>query len=202
MKKVAITGGLASGKTTVCELFKKLGAYVVNADEIVHDLLSSSPLIRQAALRIVDSSGNCDQELDRRAIAREVFKDPQKLRCLEALLHPEVFRAIERQYEIAKKSGKYPLFVAEIPLFYESKDTPYYDAVICVLVDPELAKKRFSLRGEYPPEEFDRRMKRQLSTETKAQKAHYTLDNSGSLTLLEKHVSELFSLLTSTRGSR
>lgn len=201
LKKVAVTGGLASGKTTVCQLFKKLGAYVVNADEIVHTLLSHNSLIQKEALQIVDPFGKQDQKLDRLAIAREVFKDPQKLQRLEMLLHKEVFLEIERQYEKVKQERKHPLFVAEIPLFYESQDTPNYDVVICVKTKDQLAKERFLQRKHVSSEEFSLRMQRQLPPEEKEKRAHYILDNSGSLTLLENQVSKLFSLLTSTRGS-
>ena len=82
IKKVAVTGGLAAGKTTVCQLFKELGACVVSADEIVHQLLSPGTAVGQQVVSLLGSDIISDQGLDRKKIAAKVFSQPDLLLSL------------------------------------------------------------------------------------------------------------------------
>ena len=99
MKKVAVTGGIASGKSTVLVLFQELGAYTIDADAIVHQLL---PLHTDLGKRIVALLGDAvviEGQLNRTAIARKVFRDLSLLKKLEEQIHPEVQKQIETHYE-------------------------------------------------------------------------------------------------------
>src|SRR5580700_5876146 len=95
-KKIAVTGGLAAGKTTVCQIFKELGAYVVSADEIVHQLLSPGTTVGQQVIKLLGSDIISGQELDRKKIAAKVFFQRDLLHLLEEIIHPAVFDEIER----------------------------------------------------------------------------------------------------------
>lgn len=190
MKKVAVTGGLASGKSSVCRILESHGAYVVSADEIVHQLLSSNTAI---GLQVVNKLGSdiiTNNHLDRKKIAKIVFSDPEKLRALEEILHPKVFEEIEKQYQMMKNSS-YTLFAAEVPLLYESDGEKYFDAVIAVLSDASLCKMRFQKEGNVKPEEFLLRMSHQLPPVEKAAKADFIIINNGSLVELKSHVESL-----------
>jgi dephospho-CoA kinase len=189
LAKIAITGGVASGKSAVCQFFQEMGAYVVNADAIVHELLDSD-LGKQLLLlfghEIVENG-----KLNRKRIADIAFKDPQKLKKLEALLHPAVLEKIEELYIEACRSEKYSSFVVEIPLLFEIQGESFYDVVVAILSDESKARARFAQGAE----EYDRRMKRQLSPSQKDARADYTIFNNGTLADLKKEVVELYKKL-------
>jgi dephospho-CoA kinase len=195
-KKVAVTGSLSAGKTTVCQIFKELGAYVVSADEIVHQLLSPGTTITQQVADLIGSDISNGSELDRKKIAAKVFAHPELLYALEKILHPAVFDEIERRYQQACQEKKYPLFIAEIPLLYETEKEGSFDKVISVTADPDLCYHRFTQAGSHHAEEFEQRMHRQLAPAYKMAKAHYKIENNGTLEQLKKSVQILYTKLT------
>ena len=185
LNKIAVTGGLSSGKTTVCRILQELGAYVVNADEIVRQLLSSEPTIQRQVLSLLGT-------IDRRKIANIVFSNSDLLNALEKILHPAVFDEIARRYTKALSEKRSGLFVAEIPLLYEAGKEKLFDAVISVVATQEKCKQRF----QGTEKEFEKRLSHQLPPEDKAQKAHYIIENNGSLEELRKQLEKLYSELT------
>jgi dephospho-CoA kinase len=182
LRKVAITGGLASGKTTVCKVFRKQKAYVVDSDAIVHKLLSPDTQAGLQVVRLLGSNILIDGKIDRKKIALLVFSNPDKLHALEAILHPAVKKEIESEYSRVKDDPSYTFFVAEVPLLYETQMEKMFDTVIAVIADPVVAKNRFP-SGE---KEYLLRMERQDRMESKAQKADFTIVNNGDLASLEK----------------
>lgn len=191
LRKIAITGGLASGKTTVCRFLEELGAYVLSADAIVHELLSPQSPIGKNVVNLLGEEIVEGAKFNRKLIAERVFKNKDTLISLEAILHPAVLEEIERQFNQVQKQKKHTLFVAEIPLLYEIDKAHLFDTVIAVVSDEKLAKKRF--KNE---EEFEKRMNRQLSQEEKSAKADYTLHNNGNLQELKKQVQDLYQQTT------
>jgi dephospho-CoA kinase len=196
IKKIAVTGGLAAGKTTVCQLFKEFGAYVVNADEIVHQLLSPGTAVGQQVVSLLGSDIISGQGLDRKKIAAKVFSQPDLLLALEEIIHPAVFDEIEQKYQQIEREKKYSLFLAEIPLLYETEGEGRFDAVISVLADPALCRKRFMQQTREPVQEFEKRMTRQIEPILKANKAHYTIENNGDLEELKIKIKTLYFQLT------
>jgi dephospho-CoA kinase len=196
IKKIAVTGGLAAGKTTVCQIFKELGAYVVSADEMVHQLLSPGTAVGQQVIRLLGSDIISGQKFDRKKIAAKVFSQPDLLRALEEIIHPAVFDGIEQKYQQINREKKYSLFLVEIPLLYESEEEERFDAVISVLADSELCRKRFVQQTHQPIQEFEKRMTRQMEPKTKADKAHYLIENNGDFEQLKTKIKTLYSQLT------
>ncbi len=190
LKKIAITGGVASGKTSVCQFFKGLGACVVSADAIVHELLRSDTDLGQQLIRQFGHDIAKNGQIDRRVLAEKAFKDPQALKKLESLVHPMVFRKIDELYKIACEEDRYSSFVVEIPLLFEAGADPWYDVIVTVLSDPAKARERFTQLG-FQQTEYDLRMKRQMSPETKAAKSNFTIQNNGSLVDLQDQVIRL-----------
>lgn len=186
LKKIAVTGGLASGKSTVCALLKKRGAYVVSADEIVHQLLSPHTPLGQQVIKELGSDIVSGDQLDRKKIAQIVFSDPRKLEALEKILHPHVLNEIEKAYQNIKDQSGYRCFVAEIPLLYEISAEKHFDFVIAVASDPALCRARMKDHAEY-----DRRMQRQYSN--KEDLADVTIFNNGSIQELENQVDQILS---------
>lgn len=195
MNKVAVTGGLSTGKSSVCRILKRLGAYVVSADEIVHQLLSPHTRIGHQVLSLLGPEILKEGQFDRAAIAAIVFAQPDKLKLLEKILHPAVLDAIDVVYAQVLAEGHYPLFVAEVPLLYESDGQHQFDAVVAVVSSREAAQKRFLSQKSTPTEEFDRRMANQLDPYAKAARADYTLHNDGTLADLEANVQTLYQSL-------
>lgn len=193
--KIAITGGVASGKSTVCQQFQKLGAVVVSADSIVHELLNSQTDLSQKIIRILGPDILRNGKIDRSIVAEKVFKDPKLLRELEAILHPAVLTEIEQRYEKARQAGTSTLFAVEIPLLYEIGAEKFYDAVVAVVADESITKKRWIETG-HTPEEYERRMNRQFSQKTKSAKATYTIQNNGTLEDLRIQVERLYAMFT------
>jgi len=196
IKKIAITGGLAAGKTTVCQIFKELGAYVVSADEIVHQLLSPETAVGQQVVSLLGADTLSGQEFDRKKIADKVFSQPDLLRALEEIIHPAVFDEIERKYQQVDREKKYSLFLAEIPLLYESKEEGRFNTIVTVLANPELCQERFAEQTHQPIQEFEKRMMRQIEPTLKAKKAHYTIENNGDFEQLKTLVKTLYFQLT------
>lgn len=187
LKKIAITGGVASGKSSVCQLLKELGAYVVSADAIVHQLLTSeSDFSRQVISRFGPEIVKNGQ-ISRKALAEKVFQDEKQLKWLEKLLHPAVLQKIEAQYAEACEQEGYLAFVVEIPLLFEIGAERFFDLSIGVIADEALAKERFRQAG-FLNTEYDLRMSRQLSPKMKAMKSHYVIQNNGSLDDLRREV--------------
>ena len=192
--KIAITGGVASGKTSVCQFFQELGAYVVNTDKIVHELLLSDTDLVQKIIRQFGPEVIKNKELDRRILAEKVFKDSKSLLVLEQLIHPAVLRKIKEFYVRASEKNHYASFVVEIPLLFEIQEESFYDYTVTVVADEAIAKERFQSQG-FQNTEYDQRMKRQLTPHQKALKSHYILQNNNSLADLKNKVIALNQIL-------
>lgn len=193
-KKVAVTGGLSSGKSAVCNFFRKLNAYVVSADEIVHQLLSLDTETGQQVAAIFGSDVIKNNTLDRPAIAERAFSDPSLLKKLEECIYPAVIKTIERHYQEAKHLNP-PLFLVEIPKLFEAGMEKWFDAVITVSTDEELCRKRFEDRGG-TDQEYDRRMANQMPIKEKIKRSNYIIENNGGLEELKTSVAKLFYVLT------
>ncbi len=196
LNKGAVTGGLSCGKSSVCHLFQELGCYVVSADEIVHDFLSSNQEIIQEVVKLLGTDILINNQLDREKIAKKVFNQPHLLKSLENILHPAVFEEIRKQYEFKKNEGLTPLFIAEIPLLFETKSNLFFDFTITVAADREICKNRFKKLTKSDDNEFERRQEKQLSTLEKLKQADYTIINNGSMTDLKNAVTKLYTELT------
>lgn len=193
LKKVAVTGGLSSGKTSVCQILKELGAYTISADEIVHQLLSPKTKVGQKVVNLLGPEIHRSGNLDRSIIAKIVFSDAKKLLALERLLHPAVIEELEKRYIQVQNEAKYSLFVAEIPLLYESENEHLFDYVVAVIADSKLCQKRFETAAKkYPQNEFEKRMSRQWDPKEKAVKANFVITNNGSIDELKQQVKNLY----------
>lgn len=193
MRKIAVTGGIASGKSTVCRLLKELGAYVISADDVVHQLLIPQTDLGQRVVALLGEDVVVDESFSREVIANKVFNDYHLLKNLERLLHPEVQRFIEAQYyRILQDKFPYSLFVVEVPLLFESGQDVFYDATLTVLSDKEKCKERFITHSHYDAEEFNRRSNRLLSDKQREQKASFTIHNNGTLEDLKHAVTLLY----------
>lgn len=193
LKKVAVTGGLSSGKSVVCRILRDLGAYVVDADQIAHQLLTPNTEVGTKAIDLLGPEILVKGKIDRSRVAAKVFHHPKLLRELEKLIHPLVYAEIQNQYsEQDKKKNGPQLFVAEIPLLFESHGESYFDKTIAVVSFPETCWKRYRNSTGGEKEDFNRRMARQMSPEEKSAKADYVIRNDGTEEDLKKQVKTLY----------
>jgi len=190
--KIAITGGVASGKSLVCQFLKEYGAYVVNADKIVHQLLSPSTVIGRQVIDLLGPSIVDGDRIDRVKVGTIVFSDKHKLIALEQILHPAVVKEIETLYKQAQHQIPLPtLFVAEVPLLFEADLAPFFDAVVTVVADEKLCKTRFKKAG-FPSSEYDLRMSRQFSVHEKKIRANFIIYNEGTVEELKQEVQQFY----------
>lgn len=180
MRKIAITGNLASGKSTVGRILQEYGAYVVDADEIVHSLLSSNTPTGEKVIELLGPEIVVRNQIDRRKISEIVFSDFEKLTNLEKILHPAVKQEIDRLFNLVKNNPSYKMFVAEVPLLYEAGMEKDFDTVIAVVADEAVARQRSTLA------QFDKRWTRQ--NKDKASKADIVITNNGDLKMLKSSI--------------
>jgi dephospho-CoA kinase len=193
LRKVAITGGLSCGKSTVSRFFKEQGAHVVSADEIVHQLLIPTESFGQQVIELLGKDIVVKGKIDRSVIAKKVFEDKTLLRALEKLVHPIVLNEIENQYQQISNQGKYTrLFIAEIPLLFETTSDKNFDAIIAIWTNPEVAKQRFMKSTSYGENEYFKRMANQMPADEKVRKSDFVIDNSGTLEQTHQAVIDLF----------
>lgn len=194
-KKVAVTGGISSGKSLFCAFFKEFGAYVVSADSIVHQLLSphndpGKKVIKLLGLEIVENG-----LIDRKKIADKVFKDTELLRSLELIIHPEVFREINKEYKKSCEQN-FLLFIAEVPLLFETGAQKFFDKTIAVLSNEQECESRFVKITGKEQKEFKLRAQQQLTLKEKATMADYVVMNDGSKQDLKNEAERMYKILT------
>jgi len=187
LRKIAITGNLASGKSTVSHILQEYGAYVVDADEIVHSLLSSNTPIREKVIKLLGPEIVVGNKIDRKKITEIVFSDFEKLTSLEKILHPTVKQEIDRRFNLVKNNPSYKMFVAEVPLLYEAGMQNDFDIVIAVIADEKIARQRFT--GTHFQQRYGRQQK------DKASKADFVITNNGDLTMLKSSIDAILDRL-------
>jgi dephospho-CoA kinase len=180
VRKVAVTGGIACGKTTVCQMFRDLGAHVVSADQIVHQLLENDSQVKSEVVSLLGDFVLEKGNISRDRIATLVFQDVEKLKALEKLLHPRVYARIDEEFEKSSSS----LFIADIPLLFETRGEDRFDSSIVVLSDESVAKKRNPTMVE--------RSKFQMPVKEKAFKATYLIYNNGTFNELQSEVEKIY----------
>lgn len=197
MKTVAITGIMSSGKSSVCRMLRELGARVVSADQLVHELMDHDPEIIERLKELFGNDVIQSGKVDREAIAKQVFHDTEKLVALERLMHPAVRTRMESELKQARQEVPTPpLFVAEIPLLFEVGLEHDYDLAVTVTADESQCRERFTRAMGGNGEEFRRRMARQLSQTEKAALADQTIANTGDLEDLRRAVEKFYQSIT------
>tara|TARA_B100000676_G_C17964207_1_gene779347 strand:- start:562 stop:1167 length:606 start_codon:yes stop_codon:yes gene_type:complete len=195
MKLIGLSGGIASGKSTVEKMLSALGANIVDADQLYHRLLqpeeqNPSPLT-QRIVTLFPSALQADGTLDRKTLGSIVFQDENARKQLEALTHPEVARAFAEHVEASRKAGATHC-IYSVPLLFEKGLEESFDATIVVWVPEEIQGKRLKLRDGLTNEEIESRLRAQMPLNQKRDKATWVIDNSGSLEATKKAVAEIW----------
>ncbi|MEX0961670.1 MAG: dephospho-CoA kinase [Simkaniaceae bacterium] len=190
LKKIAVTGTLASGKTELAKILEASGAYRLDADKITHQLYLSNSSLKESIIKRFGASITTDGEIDRKKLATLVFKDQEKLAELESLVHPLILKKILNDAERLEKEGKARCLVVEIPLLFELGWESYFDTILVVGADVKNCLKRY-LNSGHTEEDFVRRSKAQWPFNKKASKAHFVLHNNGDINHLKMEIMTL-----------
>ncbi|MCC6485787.1 MAG: dephospho-CoA kinase [Armatimonadetes bacterium] len=191
---VGLTGGIASGKSTVLAMLAERGARTVSADGIVHRLLAESLDLKDAVCRafgqaVLDQDG----AVDRAALAKVVFSDETRRKRLEALVHPLVRSEVESW--LAEDTGIRTINVAEIPLLFETGSSYSFDLTVVVWTQQNLQLRR--LQNKYlDPVEAQSRIAAQMSLDEKAVRADFVVHNCAGLAELSAETDKLWVFLT------
>ena len=186
MLSVALTGNIGAGKSTVTELFKRWGATIIDADELVRDIQApGQPAFQRIADRFGESVIRPDGTLDRPALRAKVLDDPLALADLNRIVHPEVHRRRLKLLQEARDRGD-RIVVSDIPLLFEADDSALFDAVVLVdAAEPIRRARLVELRG-LTPSEAERMMRAQLPAPGKRARSDYVIENNGDLSALER----------------
>ncbi|AIA02966.1 dephospho-CoA kinase [Streptomyces noursei] len=193
MVKVGLTGGIGAGKSAVSRLLASYGAVIVDADKIAREVVEpGTPGLAAVVAEFGADVLTSDGTLDRPKLGALVFSDPEKLRALNAIVHPLVGA---RSAELEASAGTDAVVVHDVPLLTENGLAPLYDLVVVVDATPETQVDRLvRLRG-MTPDEAAQRMAAQASRKERLAVADLVIDNDGPLEALEPQVREVWERL-------
>ena len=185
MLNVALTGNIAAGKSTVVELFRRWGATIIDADQLVREAQRPGSEVMQAiAVRFGRDVILPGGELDRKALRGKVMGDDASLADLNAIVHPAVRRERDRLLDEARRRGD-PIVINDIPLLFESADPAEFDLVILVDAPEAVRLERLITSRGMSKEAAREALRAQHPAETKRARSDFVIDNSGTLADLE-----------------
>jgi dephospho-CoA kinase len=197
MVTVALTGGIATGKSHVLERFRGLGAACLDADELAHGATAAGTEATQAiAARFGADMLNADGAVNRRKLGPLVFADPAARRDLEAIVHPAVYRAIAAGLRAFELTGA-RIAIVDIPLLYETTGNRRFERVIATVCPPALQVARLMARG-LSETDAHQRLAAQMSAEEKAARADFVIRTDGSFQETDTQVRSIWSQLESS----
>jgi dephospho-CoA kinase len=181
--KVGITGGIGSGKTTVCRIFESLGMPVYYADQMAKHIMIHDVNVKQKIKQLLSPEAYfANGRPNRPFIASKVFTDPALLQKLNEIVHPAVHDDFEMFYQ--KYKNETPYVINEAALLVENGSYQRFDVLIVVTCPEEIRVERILKRDKTTRDEVLRRIKNQLPEEEKVKPAHYIIDNSGKHALI------------------
>jgi len=193
---VGLTGGIASGKSLVAHVFKNLGAHIIDADRIVHELLLPGQEVWQSVVEHFDKDILLpDRCIDRRKLGEIVFSDPEKRAWLSSCIHPKVFAAFTTQIKHLRDSRSAAIIVFDAALLIE---TGYYrnmDKTVVVYAEQEQQIGRLASRDGFTREHALARIRSQMPLAQKCEHADYVVDNTGTWEYAERQAAKIFQKL-------
>ena len=190
---VGLTGGVATGKSTVAKMFKRCGAIVIEADELAREVVEPG---KPAWHAIVNTFGRQvvrpDRSLDRHVLGAMVFRNRSKLRQLERIIHPRVAREQQRLVRRIAEGKPRIVVIYEVPLLFEAGVDKRVDKIIVITADRDTQIARLKKRNGLTRTEAIRRIRSQMPLAKKTQQADYVLNGTLSRPSLCKQVGQLF----------
>lgn len=189
---VGVTGGIGSGKSTVCRILNECGAAVVDADKISHSIMNKGTLAYNECIEffgadILDSRN----EIDRKRLAETVFNDKTKLKALNRITHKYIFAEMKNQIQISENSHT-AMTVLDVPLLFDSDFPIKCDVTVGVAADEKIRIVRASKRDGAATEEIRKRIQNQIPDSEYYRLADFVIENNGSEEELTQRVRELY----------
>lgn len=198
MLKLGLTGGIASGKSTVAAMFVELGARLIDTDVIARKVVAPGG---QPLKSIVEAFGpevlDVNGELDRRRLKEHIFQNQEARKKLNAIVHPAVAAQVQAELDQIEREAPEAVALVDVPLLYETKTESRYDAVVVVYVPPQVQVQRLMTRDEVNLEAAEQSLTAQMPLEEKQKKAQFVVDNSGTLQETRKQVQAVWQVLGS-----
>jgi dephospho-CoA kinase len=195
---IGLTGGIASGKSTVAKILEQLGAAVVNADALAREVVEPG---RDAWKEIVDAFGaevlQPDQSLDRQKLRAIIFNNPEARKKLESIIHPRV-RALAEERIRQHAAAGYEVVVYEVPLLFEGNLQDLLRPVILVACDIDTQRRRLQQRDRLNAATAQKQIDAQMSLEKKRRLADYIIENDGGMDDLERQVRAVLEKIKAT----
>lgn len=197
MKKirVAITGGIGSGKSTFANYLSSKGYVVINADDISKDIISFDEKVKKNIIKEFGSNSYKDERLNKNYIASQVFSNPAKLHKLNSILHPQVLQKIDTLIKTKYKNEN--IVFIEAALIYEADIESMFNYVILITADFNIRLKRIISSGKFTKDDFIKRDNNQIPQEEKEKRADFIFSNNGSKNELIKKADLLLLTLNS-----
>ena len=188
---IALTGGIATGKSSAAKLFDAWGFEIIDLDTVAHQILDGQ---QEKISELFGATCITGGRVDRKALGKQVFSDREKRKKLEALLHPLIRQEAVRKAHILDAFGK--PYLVDIPLFFELRSYPITCSII-VYAPREIQLQRLMQRDGYSIQEATQRIDAQMNIETKKQQATFVIDNSGDLAQLKRECRRIRDLIHS-----
>ena len=195
IRRIALTGGIATGKSYVSSKIKEAGVPIVDADVLSREVVApGTPGLAAVRKRFGPDSVRRDGTMDRVRIAQVVFKDKRARLDLEAIIHPAVQRAIDDFF--AQLPKRTPFAVADIPLLFETKREGQFQSVVVVACPRELQLTRLMERSKLSKEDAERRLAAQLPIDQKVKKATHVIRTDGTFEETDAQIADLIKKLS------
>ena len=195
MRIIGLTGGIASGKSTVSQFIQEKGMPVICADKLAREVVEPG---KPAYQKIVQEFGgkilHPDKTINRPRLAALVFSSPEKLKKLNSLIHPHVVSGMKKEIKRFKNKNQ-KMVVLDIPLLFEEKLDKLCDEVVVVYIPEKIQRERLKKRDALSEEEISIRILSQMPLAEKLRRAHTIIDNSGGLIETKKQVEKFFQRL-------
>lgn len=196
MRVIGLTGGIATGKSTVSEILKNAGAVIIDADRIARGVVKKNlPAYRKIVETFGESVLLPDGEINRKTLGHLVFNDPRKKKLLNASVHPLVRRETNRQLKALAKNQPDALVILDIPLLFEADMRIDLPEVIVVYAPEHVQIRRLIQRDGISQEEAMARIRSQMPIEEKKSLANMIIDNSGTIEQTRRQTLEIFQRL-------
>lgn len=191
--KIAVTGGIGSGKSTFCDYLSNEGFFVLKADDLAKELLNSDITIKSKVIRAFGVAAYSGNSVNKVFLAEKVFSNPHSVQKINAIIHPRVIEETVKVIDEQLKTND--LVFVEAALIFEAKMEDLFDYIIVITSDLEKRIERIIKRDNVTREKVLKRMENQLSEETKRKKADFVFINNGNQELLNQNVKFLISIL-------
>lgn len=190
---IGLTGGIASGKSTVGSMLAELGAKLVDADAVAREVvLPGEPALEAIASLFGQAVLQPDGTLDRSALGSIVFQDRESLAKLEAITHPAIRKRMWDRIHTYAEEEPDGLIIGDVPLLYETWQEKLYEGVLVVYVPAGQQIERLMMRNGMAEEEARRRVSLQMDIEEKRRRADWVIDNSGTLDQTRQQVNDFW----------